>query len=74
MDDDEEIAEHSVSASEGDDELLLLVRLRGRYDGEDDADEEVLAADRCLRFSSSYCRTACIDLSGLLMVSILCIL
>ena len=65
--------EHSVSASDGDvdekDELLL--RLGGRCDGEDDVDEELLVADRCLRLSPSYCRTACIDVRGWLMVSIL---
>ena len=42
MDEDEEIAEHSVSASDGDDDEKdeLLLRLRGRCDGEDDIDEE----------------------------------
>lgn len=59
--DDDEIAEHSVSASDGDDDEKdeLLLRLRGRCVGD----------DRCLRLSSSYCRTACIDVRGWLMVS-----
>ena len=42
VDGDEEIAEHSVSASDGnaDEKDELLLRLRGRCDGEDDVDEE----------------------------------
>lgn len=72
MEDDEEVAEHSVSASDGEDDEKdeLLLRLRGRCDDEDDVDKELLVADRCVRFPSSYCRTSCIDVRGWLMVSI----